>query len=888
MNSQNVKFSFVIAVYNVEEYIHETIDSLLNQSIGFEENCEIIFVNDGSLDNSEAICLEYQAKFPQNIKYIKQANKGLSAARNRGIKEVRGKYTSFIDPDDKLSKDALAKVYEFFEAHYNEVDFVSIKIRMFEAREGDHTLNYKFHGSRVVRIEENFQDIQLSGASVFVKSKVLADGYKFDPKVKRFGEDIKFLVELVLNKMAYGVVDGPVYYYRKRHAANSILDGTGKSKDWYFTTPNLVLRYLMEHSKSKLGKVPRYVQYAVMYDLQWRFMQENHPELNPAELKRYIKALKQLLQEIDDEIIMSQRNIFIEHKLHILSLKHETSVVEAAHRKGTKYLFGETEVYDYSKAKQKVLLDWLSFNSTGIVLEGQMTGLLFSGAKLIIKINGKTYNVNETTRKLPQTTSLGIGIYKKFAFKISIPMPLEKSVVEAKILVGDFEKQVPIVALRQTRLEYRGVGSYRVAKGIILSARGHQLIINKQTPINALDAELRRLRSLLKRKQFAAALIRMIYWTTRPFFRKNIWLISDRPEAGGDNGEALFKYLCANNKMPKNTRAYFVISKNSQDYKALKRKGRVINRRGILFTLLFLNSQKVISSHADSFVLNPFGDNDENLLDLYRYEFIFLQHGITKDDISEWLNRYKKNIKLFVTAATQEYESILSGNYGYSKDVVKLTGFPRYDYLESSPKNKVIIAPTWRKGLTGETDKLTGKNRYNLHFRTSDYFLFYQKLISDPRLKTALKDNNMTCEFYLHPSLEAQIDDFQTKGTLVAMKKMPYNYNEAFREGNVLVTDYSSVAFDFAYLKKPILYTHFDSDTFFSSHIYTKGYFSYVNNGFGEVAQTYEETVTKLIDILNQECRMPKKYQERVDKFFAHTDSNNCERVYQQIMEMTD
>lgn len=53
--------------------------------------------------------------------------------------------------------------------------------------------------------------------------------------------------------------------------------------------------------------------------------------------------------------------------------------------------------------------------------------------------------------------------------------------------------------------------------------------------------------------------------------------------------------------------------------------------------------------------------------DLFKFNFVFLQHGITKDDISGWLNKYKKNIRLFITAAQPEYESIINGHYNYSK-----------------------------------------------------------------------------------------------------------------------------------------------------------------------------------------------------------------------------
>ena len=100
------KFSVVTAVYNVEPYLAEAIESILTQDIGFEESVEIILVDDGSTDRSGAICDEYQQKFPNNIKVIHKENGGLSDARNAGIDVAEGQFYSFVDGDDYLEPDA--------------------------------------------------------------------------------------------------------------------------------------------------------------------------------------------------------------------------------------------------------------------------------------------------------------------------------------------------------------------------------------------------------------------------------------------------------------------------------------------------------------------------------------------------------------------------------------------------------------------------------------------------------------------------------------------------------------------------------------------------------------------------------------------------------------
>lgn len=113
-----MKVSVVVPVYNVEKYLKRCLDSIINQTY---KNIEIILVNDGSKDNSRDICEEYEKNF-DNIILINQENGGLSAARNTGLKYVKGEAVTFVDSDDWLELDAI-KYYVDSMKKYN-VDMV--------------------------------------------------------------------------------------------------------------------------------------------------------------------------------------------------------------------------------------------------------------------------------------------------------------------------------------------------------------------------------------------------------------------------------------------------------------------------------------------------------------------------------------------------------------------------------------------------------------------------------------------------------------------------------------------------------------------------------------------------------------------------------------------
>ncbi len=106
-----IKVSIVIPVYNVESYLEECMESVINQSL---DDIEIICINDGSTDSSLKILERYESKY-NNIIVINQENKGLSASRNVGIRKARGKYIYFLDSDDFINIKSMEKCYKVCE-----------------------------------------------------------------------------------------------------------------------------------------------------------------------------------------------------------------------------------------------------------------------------------------------------------------------------------------------------------------------------------------------------------------------------------------------------------------------------------------------------------------------------------------------------------------------------------------------------------------------------------------------------------------------------------------------------------------------------------------------------------------------------------------------------
>lgn len=300
---RDIKFSIIIAVYNVEKYIEETIESVINQSIGFEQTTEIILVDDGSTDNSAIICKEYSKKYPENIKYIYKSNGGASSARNAGIKIATGKYFNFLDSDDLLHENALEKVYEFFNKH-NEVDMVTLPIECIERQQGLYHRYIKFgNKSKVIDLEESPQDYVFSSAASFYRSQVF-DNNKFNTNLK-LAEDLYFNTNLYLKNPKFGFIspNEAVYYYRKRFSNNSITNVNEYAEDWLVDTLEYVYKGLLKESKKRFKKVPEFLQYIFIYNIVKRLDTPNFISKN--NLNNFYRICEEMLSYVNDDIIIS-------------------------------------------------------------------------------------------------------------------------------------------------------------------------------------------------------------------------------------------------------------------------------------------------------------------------------------------------------------------------------------------------------------------------------------------------------------------------------------------------------------------------------------------------------------------------------------------------------
>lgn len=370
---------------------------------------------------------------------------------------------------------------------------------------------------------------------------------------------------------------------------------------------------------------------------------------------------------------------------------------------------------------------------------------------------------------------------------------------------------------------------------------------------------------------------------------KPIWLLSDRMGAGGDNSEALFRYIVENRY--DEVEAYFVIDGGAadfgriSDYCKAQGRGKTIAYGSPEHLELLLAADAVICSGLYQQFRNPFDSPKPSLSDLLHKPFVLLEHGVSPGkDFHRWMSRSNVMVSLLTVALWEEREQYLAAEYGYSADEIRVTGLPRFDLLHSDPKKRITVMPTWRKSLLGEADPRNGRRKALPGFAESGYAEFWRSLMQNEELRDTAARLGYEIVFLAHPNMRGTEESFAFDED-VKIDRDDRPYSEVLAESDLIVTDYSGVAFDFGYLNKPVVYAQFDRDSLDgNSHTYSDE-FDYERKGFGEVELTVSGTAARIIEYMLSGCVMKDEYRKRVDELFAYRDRKNCERVFAAIEE---
>lgn len=382
----------------------------------------------------------------------------------------------------------------------------------------------------------------------------------------------------------------------------------------------------------------------------------------------------------------------------------------------------------------------------------------------------------------------------------------------------------------------------------------------------------------LRLRELKAVFLLLLGWLIAKSTRKekDLWLFSERGTDARDNGYWMFRYVKENHP---EINAKYIISKDSPDRLRLKQWEKDLidyesaDHRRILWKANVLISTHKFGYCPNLFRLVPFLHRIFEIL--HKGNCVWLQHGVI---IHDHPLSHKKhfNIDLFICGAYPEY-NFIHNTFGHPAGVVKYTGLARFDQLHDIKinGNKILLMPTWRKWLQES------------EFSQTDFFKHFMQLLTNEKLHHIIAEKHLQLVFYPHHEIQPYISEFtklDLPENIIIADKAHYDVQQLLKESALLITDYSSVFFDFAYMKKPILYFQFDEARFNKEH-YAKGYYDY-HNGLGEWTDNIEDLLDAIEKLAHKEFKMPENYLEKTNTFFPIHDTHNCERIFNAICQI--
>lgn len=822
-----------------------------------------------------------------------------NAVLGKALKKASGAYVTVVNEGDTLPENFFAQIQEISEqisdklliSYNKKLDSAVLSEAMVSCEEST------FGEDGLVDLKYDMSSFPVTMNGTFVPNCPEVIGLWEEKGIE---SEKNFLLRILLSTMSYYRISSKEYIYVNPADCHFELFQGVYYKEWYHEAVTDFMIPLLSHSKKLYGEVPGFLQYFTMYFMMCRLEanvdNRNKHVLEGEEAENYKEYFHKLLAYVSNGVIVHDKDEQKFYKKDINLIRMFLQIKEDDYTLDFDYLFNGNNlalVYDgYYVYNSRSL----RFNVLFIEYENQHWEMdlsvpsYFSRDRVnyYVKADNKLYPVKYSD-SYSLTKYFGQSAYKRINFHASVP--IKQDAKEQKIqFVVEYRRSRYIIAPEYKSHTSRLTGAakyayWRFDKFIAFHSK-NAIFIRQSNPVYTAYREVRLLAEMLRSKTPGIrnrALLRMAYHATKPIYgNKKIWMFYDKIYKGGDSAEYIYKYA---SQFDDGIDKYYLIDKNCPDRKRLEAEGyKPLLRGSFKHRLIFLYADMMIVSNSTVFAFNDQGMKmSAYIRDLAKFHVACVQHGMSVQKIAIAQKRLRDNTRLYFCASKYEIENLSKPVYDYiGYDALKLTGVPRYDGLVNNDQKIILISPTWRMQSAMLVTKNEGVERdYNPNFKSTSYFKVYNSLINDKRLIESAKKYGYRISYVLHPIVSPQAEDFDTNEYVdIIPATGDMSYEKVFCESSLMVTDFSGVQFDFAYMRKPLVYLHHRD---IPQH-YEEGTFHYDTMAFGEICHDNDELVDLLCEYMANGCRMKDEYRRRADDFFAFDDHNNCKRIYEEMI----
>lgn len=364
------------------------------------------------------------------------------------------------------------------------------------------------------------------------------------------------------------------------------------------------------------------------------------------------------------------------------------------------------------------------------------------------------------------------------------------------------------------------------------------------------------------------------------FKGRNIWLIGGHAgDIYNDNSKFFYEYML---KEHKDVEIYWIINKDSKVFDRIP--GKKLERGSVENYLYYYNAKAIIFSHSPSADIAPFNFIVPVLNRFHKNVVkVYLNHGTISFKKRKPMNgAFKKQIDDLIksyeiaTASSEFEKEVMTNDWGMSDSSVCIVGNARYDNLptkEKAPTRDILYTPTWRDWIKFDSGKFTD----------SEYFKNIMEFLNDEELNRILQEKDIKIKFYLHHLMHEFIEDIRENisGKQIVFLDKGVTLADEIKGSAANITDYSSVAIDFLYMNRPILFYQFDIDKYKEE---VDSYIDLDNGMFGSIAYNKNDAVQKLIEIIESDFEVKQDQKNERDNFFKYNDNKNCDRIYDCIV----
>lgn len=840
---------------------------MLDRQMSIGVGLQVVVVDDGSDDDSLQLLHQFRHRWPNQVDVMSQRTGGLASARNAGLELVQGEWVTFTDPDDLVSEDYFSAVSDAIDSLARpEVSVFATNVRLSDGQRDsivhNDVLRHRFsHGARVIDLAGEPDALQLGARNAFIRRTTIVEhGLTFDVRSIPGHEDSHFLTTVLARggSAQLAVVPDALYYLRRKRETSSLIDTPGSANGCLTRVPGLGLMEIVDDALAVTAELPRWLQNAILHEVNGilrlvtasRFTAAE--DWSDAEQEKFHAVMTTLMAHVDRDAL---------HSFTLAPMSDDVRFLLECYRPDGSWVSPSVVL---SRVDRPLGLVELRYRFKA----GHQPQEAFYGG------GGWVHPRHSTTRTVRVA---GQHVWSERILWLPRSTPL-RVFLNGKIAAIDNGDAVPRTEVITNSTVMRKLSS-------ALGSRPRPYQARDQSVVDRVKSWGSRHISMLSATRLTHSLQASVAstafhsgWAKRRYAQA--WVFLDKPDAGGDNAEHLYRWVRAHHPT---VNAWFVLERSSSDWSRLRREGfRLVPYGSRRWKLLMMHACHLASSHVDAHIVNPL---NRRVYGPPRWRYTFLQHGVILHDLSRWLNT--KSVDLFITTTAAEHASIVNDEspYAFTSKEVQLLGLPRYDLLASrrasvpiEQRRTVLVIPTWRKYLT-----LPGENAYRRRaiadFETSDYAQAYLGLLNSAELRSFAESRGYEIVFAPHPNMTPYVDFFASKTTATVRPFVAHEFQDLLARASVLVTDYSSIAFDAAYADVPVVYFQFDRTTMLGgAHIWGPGYYDYQNDGFGPVAESVAGVVDAVTTLAGPS--LSGVFRERAEGTFAYRDASNCARVF--------